>query len=233
MNLLILGRGKTGSLVAEVARARGHAVTVLGRSDNPGASALTQTTVAGNDAILDFTAPDAVVDNVRACFEWGGRVVVGTTGWYDHLPSLAARARESGGSLLYGTNFSVGVQAFFRAARALAESLPAYAFSIEEAHHVAKKDIPSGTALTLQSHVAGALRAGAQVPIVSRREGDLAGLHVLEARSANDRMTLRHEACSRAGFAEGAVSAAEWLAGQEKPGVWDFAEIADRLAGSR
>ena len=228
MHLLILGRGKTGRLVAEIAHERGHAVTVLG-SENTHASALTETLLASFDAVIDFTTPDAVVENLTACLTCGARAVVGTTGWYQHLPLLSALAVQHRASLLYGTNFSVGVQAFFRAACVLAESLPAYAFSIREVHHVAKKDAPSGTALTLQKGVEQALDRDAKVPIESTREGDVAGLHVLEARSGNDLITLQHEAFSRRGFAEGAVRAAEWLASQEQPGVWEFSEVIGKL----
>jgi 4-hydroxy-tetrahydrodipicolinate reductase len=154
--------------------------------------------------------------------------VVGTTGWYEHLAALRSLAEEHGASLLYGTNFSVGVQAFFRAARVLAASLPAYSFSIRETHHVAKKDAPSGTALTLQKIVVEALPPGAEVSVASTREGDVPGLHVFEARSANDLITLQHDAFSRRGFAEGAVRAAEWIA-QQQPGVRDFSEISANL----
>ncbi len=228
MQLLVLGRGKTGGMVAEIARERGHSVTVLGGSENAGASALAAEFVGGFDAVIDFTTPAAVPGNLRALLGAGARVVVGTTGWYTELPGLSTLALEHSASLLYGTNFSVGVQAFFRAARTLAGALPGYSFSIREVHHVAKKDAPSGTALTLQAVVREALGGSAEVPIESVREGDVPGLHVLEARSANDLVTLRHDAFSRRGFAEGAVRAAEWLAGQSA-GVWDFAQVSGEL----
>jgi 4-hydroxy-tetrahydrodipicolinate reductase len=227
MRLLVLGRGKTGSLVAEVARERGHSVTVLGGAENAGGAALTASFVGGFDAVIDFTSPGAVVGNLTALLGAGARVVVGTTGWYEQLGSLSALASQQGAGLLYGTNFSVGVQAFFRAARMLAESLPGYGFSIRETHHVAKKDAPSGTALSLQKIVSQGL-GGAEAPIESVREGDVAGVHVLEARSGNDLITLRHDAFSRRGFAEGAVRAAEWLVGQGV-GVWDFSEVFGQL----
>lgn len=227
VRLLVLGRGKTGSLVAEIARGRGHTVTVLGGTENPGGAALTRSLLAESSAVIDFTSPNAVVGNLNALLRSGARVVVGTTGWYGQLSELSALAFEHGASLLYGTNFSVGVQAFFRAARTLAESLPGYNFSIRETHHATKKDAPSGTALTLQAVVSRGID-GDEIPIVSLREGDVAGMHVLEARSENDVVTLEHAAYSRRGFAEGAVRAAEWLAGQPA-GVWDFSEVAGKL----
>ncbi len=226
MRVLVLGRGKTGSLVAKIARERGHSVVVLGQAENAGGAALTASLLAGVDTVIDFTTPEAVVRNLERLLCAGARVVVGTTGWYEHLPGLGALAEQHGASLLHGTNFSVGVQAFFRAARVLAASLPGYRLSIRETHHVAKKDAPSGTALTLQRVVG---LAGGEVPIESIREGDVAGVHVLEAQSGNDVITLEHEAFSRRGFAEGAVRAAEWLSLQEEPGVWDFSAVAEEL----
>jgi 4-hydroxy-tetrahydrodipicolinate reductase len=229
VRLLVLGRGKTGSLVTEIARERGHSVMVLGGAENAGACALTDLFLGGFDAVIDFTSPESVPANLTACLNAGARVVVGTTGWYQHLPALTALAWEHGASLLYGTNFSVGVQAFFRAARVLAEALPSYSFNICETHHVAKKDAPSGTALTLKQTLEQALPSGTAVPIESTREGDVPGLHVLKARSANDLITLQHDAYSRRGFGEGAVIAAEWLAMREQPGVWNFSDVAGEI----
>jgi 4-hydroxy-tetrahydrodipicolinate reductase len=228
MRLLVLGRGKTGGLVAELARERGHSVAVLGGAENSAGSALTPQFLADFDAAIDFTTPDAALKNLELLLRAGARVVVGTTGWYQHLPPITLLALQHHASLLHGTNFSVGVQAFFRAARVLAQSLPKYSFSIRETHHVAKKDAPSGTALTLARVVQQALGTG-EIQIESMREGDVAGLHVLEARSANDLITLQHDAFSRRGFAEGAVRAAEWLVLHEKAGVWDFSDIAEKL----
>ncbi len=226
-NFLILGRGKTGSMVAAAARERGHGVQVLGSADNPGGRALTRELLGAVDGAIDFTTPAAVVDNLRALLPLGARVVVGTTGWYAALPAMQGLAQEHGASLLHGTNFSLGVQAFFRAARELAEALPGFALQIEETHHITKRDAPSGTALTLQRMVEEAARASA--PVISHREGDAAGLHVLTLRSPDETLTLGHEAWSRRAFALGAVRAAEWLLAQTAPGVWDFAAIAPRL----
>lgn len=224
-NLLILGKGKTGSAVAEAARERGHSVQVLSAAENQNGEGLTASLLATIDVAIDFTTPAAVVGNLRVLLAGGKRVVVGTTGWYDALPEMTALAEEHGASLLHGTNFSLGVQAFFRAARELARSLPGYELSIEETHHVTKRDAPSGTALTLQAVVERA--AGEKsVPIASHREGDAAGLHVLTLRSPDEVLVLRHEAYSRAGFAAGAVRAAEWLTGQRAAGVWNFAAVA-------
>ena len=218
MNLLVLGRGKTGSTIAETARGRGHQVQVLGAAENDHARALTPSLLAEVDVVIDFTTPEVVVENLRALLPLGARVVVGTTGWYPHLPEMRALADRHGASLVHGTNFSLGVQAFFRAARLLAQALPGYALAIEETHHTTKRDAPSGTALTLREAVGG------QAPITSHRTGEAAGLHVLTLRSGAETLTLRHESHSREAFAEGAVCAAEWLGVQKTANVWDFAD---------
>lgn len=226
MLLLILGRGKTGSQVAQVARERGHSVRVVGEEENRAAAALTAPFLAGFDAIIDFTTPEAAIQNMRACLANGARVVVGTTGWYAHLTDMRDLALRKGGALLYSSNFSVGVQALFRVARELALAAPGYQFHITETHHTTKKDAPSGTALSLQRILQSA-SPGLNVEITSKREGEVPGIHVIEARSENDCLTLAHDAHSRRGFAEGAVRAAEWIAG--KAGCWDFQEIFSEL----
>ncbi len=227
MNLLILGRGKTGSAVAAIARERGHSVTVLGAGENENASALTPAFLAPIHVAIDFTTPTAAIENLRALLAAGAKVVVGTTGWQQALPEVTELARKHNASLLHGTNFSLGVQAFFRAARELAASLPGYELRIEETHHITKKDAPSGTALTLQQVVEEAAHSPA--PIRSHREGDAPGLHTLTLRSPDETIQLTHEARSRTPFAEGAVRAAEWLEAQDRPGVRVFAEMADLL----
>jgi len=227
MLFLVLGRGKTGSIVAEVAKERGHGVRVLGEEENGNASALTAPFLAGFDVVIDFTTPEAVVSNLRACLANGARVVVGTTGWYAHLNDMRELARRKGAGFLYGTNFSVGVQAMLRVARELALAAPDYRFHITETHHISKKDAPSGTALSIKQVLESANPA-LKVDITSKREGDASGIHIIEARSQNDLIELKHEAFSRRGFAEGAVRAAEWLAG--KTGVWEFSEIAGKLS---
>jgi 4-hydroxy-tetrahydrodipicolinate reductase len=151
-------------------------------------------------------------------------MVIGTTGWYDKLADMRGLAERKQAGLLYGTNFSVSVQVMLQMAATMSKALKnaGYKFSIEETHHVSKLDSPSGTAISL----ARAVEAGsglAQVPIESKREGDVMGLHTLEARSVSDRLVLTHEAFSRRGFAEGAVRAAEWLS--SRTGCFDFQHV--------
>jgi 4-hydroxy-tetrahydrodipicolinate reductase len=225
MLILVLGKGKTGSLVAEVARERGHGVRALDINENEHASALTAPNLAGVDVVVDFTAPEAALENMRAVLAVGGRIVVGTTGWYKKLDEMKALAAQRGGGLLFGTNFSIGVQKLFRLTAELAK-LDGYRFSIEETHHVTKVDAPSGTALTLKEIILS-VRPGIEVLIEPHRVGDAKGEHVVRAVSDHDTLELKHDAHSRRGFALGAVRAAEWLAG--KHGAWEFREIFDQL----
>ncbi|MGA2809503.1 MAG: dihydrodipicolinate reductase C-terminal domain-containing protein [Terracidiphilus sp.] len=225
MVFLVLGKGKTGSLVAEVARERGHGVRALDITENEHASALTAPNLAGVDVVIDFTAPEAALENMRAVLSLGCRIVVGTTGWYAHLEEMKTLAERRNGGLLYGTNFSMGVQKLFRLTNELAR-LDGYTFSVDETHHTSKLDAPSGTAITLKDIIQAA-RPGAPVEITSHRVGDAKGEHIVTASSETDTLEIRHDAHSRRGFAQGAVRGAEWLAG--KSGVWEFRDIFDQL----
>jgi 4-hydroxy-tetrahydrodipicolinate reductase len=224
MRVLVLGQGKTGKLVAEVAAERGHSVHVLDAKENANASALTPPFVAGFDVVIDFTAPEAVVHNMRAVLATGAKMVVGTTGWYDKLADMRGLAERKQAGLLYGTNFSIGVQVMLQLARKMGEALKnsGYKFEIEETHHVTKVDSPSGTAITLANVVKSATGLG-EIPIKANRVGDAAGIHTLEAKNAGDKLVLTHEAYSRRGFAEGGVRAAEWLS--TRTGCYDFQDV--------
>jgi len=222
MNLLILGCGKTGSLVAEVARERRHHVRTLDVDENAEASALTSAFLAPFDVAIDFTTPTAVVANAEACIRAKKNLVVGTTGWYEQLPRLRGMVASAKTGFLYGSNFSIGVNLFFEIAATAGAALKYdYSGQIFERHHVTKKDAPSGTAITLQKIVRET--GGQEVEIVSFREGDAVGMHELVFNSAGDRIYLCHDAKSRQGFAEGAVRAAEWLAG--KTGFFEFRNV--------
>jgi 4-hydroxy-tetrahydrodipicolinate reductase len=226
MNILILGRGKTGSLVAEVARLRNHHVNALGAGDNPGASALTVAQLAPVDMVIDFTTPSVVCENIEACLRAGKNIVVGTTGWYGELPRIRQKVEETASGLLYAANFSIGVNLFFEIARSAAIALDHQYFGqIFERHHAQKKDAPSGTAVALQGIVQSA--SGTELEITSFREGDVVGMHELVLDSPADTIYVCHDAKSRRGFAEGAVRAAEWLVG--KKGFFDFKEVWRQL----
>ena len=176
MRILVLGHGKTGKLVADIAHERGHGVHVLDAKENRDATALTPPFVAGFDIVIDFTTPEAVVQNMRACLATGARMVIGTTGWYHRLPDMRALTERRNAGLLFATNFSVGVQTMLRLAAEMSRDLAAkgYQFHIEETHHATKLDAPSGTAVTLRETVEHAGRV-AEVPIHSHREADVAG----------------------------------------------------------
>jgi 4-hydroxy-tetrahydrodipicolinate reductase len=227
MRVLVLGMGKTGKLVAEVAAERGHSVHVLDAKENAEASALTPPFVAGFDVVIDFTTPEAVVHNMRACLATGAKMVVGTTGWYDKLDRARELVERKQAGLLYGTNFSIGVQVMLQMAKQMGTLLKdaGYEFSIEETHHVTKLDSPSGTAISLAEVVKKA--TGKDVPVRAQRDGDAAGTHVLVAQSNADKLVLTHEAYSRRGFAEGAVLAAEWLS--KRTGCYDFQDVYTQI----
>jgi 4-hydroxy-tetrahydrodipicolinate reductase len=222
MKLLLLGAGKTGSLVAEVGRQRGHDVEILASVGNAHASALTKDKLAPIDLVIDFTTPPCVLENIRACVAAGKNMVVGTTGWYGDLPKIRAEVERHGTGFLYGSNFSIGVNLFFEAVRAAVPAIQhQYLAHIYERHHATKKDAPSGTAAIMQS----ILQEGnnAEIEITSFREGEVVGMHELVLESPNDSIYLCHDAKSRRGFAEGAVRGAEWLAG--KNGFFDFKDV--------
>ncbi|WP_263376825.1 4-hydroxy-tetrahydrodipicolinate reductase [Granulicella aggregans] len=224
MRILILGHGKTGKLVADVAHERGHGVHVLDAKENRDAAALTAPFVAGFDVVIDFTTPDAVIQNMRACLATGAKMVIGTTGWYDKLSDMRGLAERKGAGLMYGTNYSIGVQVMLELAEKMGAALKGaeYNYTISETHHAGKLDAPSGTAITLGEIVEEASDIE-EIRIESKREGDVMGVHVLEARSGSDRLVLTHESFSRRGFAEGAVRAAEWLS--TRSGCFDFHEV--------
>lgn len=222
MNLLLLGRGKTGALVAEVARERQHQVRVLGAADNANAAALQPETLRAIDAVIDFTRPDAVMGNMEACIRCKTNLVVGTTGWYEHIPKIRKEVEAAGIALLFGANFSVGINLFFDIARAgAAASQHQYLGHIFERHHTHKKDAPSGTAALLQKTIKDT--SGGELEITSFREGEVVGMHEVIFDSPNDTIYLCHDAKSRRGFAEGAVKGAEWIAG--KQGFFDFRDV--------
>jgi 4-hydroxy-tetrahydrodipicolinate reductase len=222
VNLLILGRGKTGSLVTQVARERGHEIALLCAADNAQASALTAEKLRKVDAVIDFTTPQAVLGNIEACVPAGKNMVVGTTGWYGDLERVRLLVEKGGTGFLYAANFSVGINLLFEAARTAAGILQhQYLGQIFERHHAQKKDAPSGTAVTLQKIIRDA--SGKELEIISFREGDVVGMHEIVLDSPNDTIYLCHDSKSRRGFAEGAVRAAEWLAG--KKGFFDFKDV--------
>jgi 4-hydroxy-tetrahydrodipicolinate reductase len=222
MKILVMGAGKTGAQVADVARERGHVVTVMRSGDNAHASGLTRELLTAVEVVVDFTTPDCVIDNIRACVAVKKNMVVGTTGWYSEIPKIRAEVEKQQTGFLYGSNFSIGVNLFFDLVQT---SVPAlqhkYLPHIYERHHAQKKDAPSGTAVTIQNLLQK--NSDLEVEVTSFREGEVVGMHEVVLDSTHDTIYLCHDAKSRRGFAEGAVRAAEWIAG--KKGFYDFKDV--------
>jgi len=231
VKLAIFGRGGMGKVVAERARRDGLEIGAIVTSGDAGLDAAALAArLRGHDAAIDFSRADAVPRNAAACARAGVPIVEGTTGWQDREAEVRRAVEQAGGAMIYGANFSLGVNLFYRIVRdagALFAGLAGYAPSIDEAHHARKKDAPSGTALRLRDILREALGGGRDVPVTSTREGDIPGIHRVEFASAADRILLVHEARSREGFAAGALLAARWIAGRR--GVYLFADVLDEL----
>ena len=228
LNLALLGHGKMGSAVARIAPERGFNLRlILTIESNPDGVAITEENFRGIDVAIDFTQPDVVVENIRRVARLGVNLVVGTTGWDDRLAEVEKIVAESGIGLVHGANFSIGVQLFYRLAREAARIFAPYSMYepyIVEAHHKFKKDAPSGTALELKRRIEPHLPSR-EIPTSSVRCGYIPGMHELGFDSETDSVTVRHNARSRQGFAEGALYAARWVAG--KKGMFGFDKVLE------
>ena len=232
MNLLLLGYGKMGRTIEQLAAARGH--TVVAKIDQHDEAVWSLLDSVPIDAAIEFSQPDAAVGNIRKCLEQGIPVISGTTGWLDQKPELDAYCQAQHGAFFYASNFSIGVNLFFRLNELLAAMMnnyPAYQPSLQEIHHTEKKDAPSGTALTLTDGLLAALDQknewvlqegnqtmtpnNEQVVVHSVREGQVPGTHRVQYQSDMDTIEIKHTAHSRQGFALGAVLVAEWLPGKK------------------
>ena len=225
--LAIVGYGKMGKLVEQLAPEYGFAVTLkLDEFNNTAYKGLTAENFRGVDVAIDFSIPSAVPRNVEGIAALGVNMVIGTTGWLDHMEAVKAAVARHNIGLVWSPNYSVGVNAFFHlvseAARLLATQ-PEYGAWAWEIHHSTKKDAPSGTLLKLVDEMkkAGYER---QIDVASNRAGAHPGTHEIGFDSSADTITLRHTARSREGFARGALQAARWLTG--KKGFHEFSEIA-------
>lgn len=226
--IAVIGDGKMGRTIAEMAQDRGWTVTtVLGERENPDGSGITRESLKGAEVAIEFTEPKSAARNIRACVVAGCPVVVGTTGWYDALDAVTAEVKAAGGALLWSANFSIGIQIFLDLARragALVADIEGWDAHIVETHHTAKKDAPSGTAGMIEQAVREGL--GRKVPITSIRTGSVPGTHELILDSQFEQLTFTHAVRDRAVFAAGALAAADWLVG--KRGVFT---MRDFLAG--
>lgn len=231
INLALLGYGKMGKTLAQLAPQRDFKVRlVLDIDDNRQGQGITREKFQGIDVALDFTTPEAALGNIRRVAALGVNLVVGTTGWHDRLEKVRKVIESSGVGMVYAANFSIGVNLFYRLARAAAEvfsSFPIYDPYLTEAHHKMKKDAPSGTALEIRRRIQPAL-PNREIPVTSVRAGYIPGTHELGFDSEADTIVLRHTARGRQGFAEGALYAARWVVG--KKGLFSFADVLEEEA---
>lgn len=232
MKIALIGNGAMGQLVAKLAKEQGHEIGVtLTSSDANRTNEELAKEIGPCDVAIDFSLPAAVPRNIALCMVANVPLVEGTTGWQANRAELGPQVEEADGALVYGANFSIGAQVFFRIAAAAAEffqNLESYDVYIEEAHHKRKLDAPSGTAIKLGGIVADNL--GRDVPISSTRAGHIPGTHRVGFDSRADHITLEHAARSREGFAEGALMAAKWIV--DRKGVYEFTEVFDEILGS-
>lgn len=232
LNLALLGYGKMGKAIAQLAPQRGfHVQLTLDIDENRNGEGITREAFQGVDVCMEFTVPGAAVENIRRVAALGCNLVVGTTGWYDRLEEVRKVVEDAGVGMVHAPNFSIGVQLFYRLARAAAETLsafPMYDAYLTEAHHKFKKDAPSGTALEIKRQIQPYMR-GREIPVASARAGYIPGTHELGFDSEADTIILRHTARGRQGFAEGALYAARWIVG--KKGLFSFADVLE--AGAR
>lgn len=227
MKIALIGYGKMGKAIEEIALQKGH--EILYRIDLDSTDLLEKDRLSQADAAIEFTTPDTAFDNILKCFEAGVPVVSGTTGWLDRMEIIRQRCRREGQAFLYASNFSIGVNLFFELNKRLAALMdhqPQYEVSLEEIHHTQKKDAPSGTAITLAEGILEHVSRKKQwvnalstdpgtLGIVSRRIDPAPGTHVVRYTSEVDDLEIRHTAHSRKGFAAGALVAAQWLVGKK------------------
>ena len=232
MKIALIGHGAMGQLVERLARERDYEVVfkMTGGDATRATDELTAELSKG-DVAIDFSVASAVPKNIQLCMLAGIPLVEGTTGWQIDRNELGRMVEDADSALIYGANFSVGAQLFFRIAAhaaGLFQNVESYDVFIEEAHHKRKRDAPSGTAIKLGEIVADHL--GREVPISSTRAGHIPGTHRVGFDSRADHITLEHVARSREGFAEGALMAAEWII--DRKGVYEFSEAFDDMVAT-
>ncbi|MFN8277766.1 MAG: 4-hydroxy-tetrahydrodipicolinate reductase [Chitinophagales bacterium] len=226
MKVALIGTGKMGLAVAEILSRQGDEIVLRVNAENrtpDDDNALKQADVA-----IEFTQPEAVIDNILWCFSAGVPVVVGTTGWHQRQEEMKAACHHYQGTLFHAPNFSIGVNLFFETVRHLGQLMnthPEYDFNIEEIHHTEKKDAPSGTAIRTADILLNAISrktswhlnatAADQIAIKAIREPGIPGTHTVTFKSAADTLVVQHTAHSRQGFAEGAVAAARFVVGKK------------------
>lgn len=238
MKVTIIGYGKMGKEIEKILLRAGH--EVLATIDNDQEWTERMDKFLRSDVAIEFSTPQTVIGNLNRCFEHHIPVVSGTTGWQDQREAVIARCKAQGGSLVYGSNFSIGANLFFAINSLMAKMMneqSQYDVSIDETHHITKKDAPSGTAITTAQLLLAELQrkhgwklgdaAADEIAVRAHRVGDAAGIHTVTYTSDEDRIEITHTANSRLGFAQGAVKAAAWLV--KNPGIYEFKDIFGRL----
>ena len=222
--IAVIGDGKMGRTIAQMVQDKGwHLTAMLDAEHNRGGAGITRRALGDPDVAIEFTEPSSAVGNIMACIHEGVPVVVGTTGWYESLPLIVEAANEEDAALLWAPNFSVGVNLFVELSRQAARIMAHSGFSaaMVETHHSAKKDAPSGTALSIVNAMESEL--GTKLPVTSIRTGSVPGTHELIFDAPFEQIVMRHEARDRRVFADGALRAAEWLKG--KKGVFTMRDV--------
>ncbi|HSW39078.1 MAG TPA: dihydrodipicolinate reductase C-terminal domain-containing protein [Acidobacteriota bacterium] len=232
MKIALLGYGKMGKLIEETALRAGMEIgPKLDIDDNPDGSGVTAVSMEGVDVAIEFSQPEAALSNITAAARAGVSIVAGTTGWFDKRAQVERLVNETGIGLIYGANFSIGMNLFFEIvdhASRIVGMIPQYDAFLMEEHHHAKKDAPSGTALNLRDLMRPHLN-NPDLDIACIRAGHIPGTHVVGFDGEADTILLEHRARNRKGFAEGAVLAARWIAG--KKGIYDFRQVFREIVG--
>lgn len=244
MKIAIIGYGRMGRLIAEIARSRGNEIVAVIDVDNR--DDFRSEAFRSADVAIEFSTPSAGYDNILECFREKVPVVSGTTGFGERMAQLREICDKEGATLLHSTNFSIGVNIFRALNRYMArimKDFPSYRPYLSETHHIHKLDHPSGTAVTLADELVENYPAAegwyeptvekkpeTWMPVSTIREGEVAGIHTIKWESSVDYIALTHSAKSRAGFAEGAVTAAEWIAG--KKGFFTMGEMLSSITGT-
>jgi len=229
MRVALIGFGVMGQLVAAEVRKAGDEVGAVITSKNGDEL---EEKLGGHDVAIDFSVGDTVLKNVEACVRAEVPLVEGATGWKQHEAQAKQIVNEHSGAMVYGANFSIGVNLFYRIAKqasALFAAVDGYSPFIEEAHHNRKRDAPSGTALKLRDLMSEQL--GPDIPTASTRAGHIPGTHRVGFDSEADQILLTHTARSRQGFASGALLAAHWIHG--RTGVFEFGEVIEEILNRR
>lgn len=234
MNIALFGYGKMGKEIESIAKERNHQIVL--KINNQNRESISKEDLKKADVAIEFSTPHSVIENIKTCFSSQLPIVVGTTGWYDNLEEIKKQCIEKSGALFHATNFSLGVNIFFKVNTYLAELMNRYNdydVSMEEIHHIHKLDKPSGTAITLANQIVEKIdrklkwsideQSKETLYIKDVREGEVPGTHIIKYKSQIDDIEIMHKAHNRKGFALGAVIAAEFL--KEKKGIYTMSDI--------